>query len=419
MTKSVLAVFLASACGVLAQAPATNYDEAKVPAYKLPELLMTNGGQPVKSAAHWQARRAEIRSVLETQMFGRSPGRPVKMSFESLQIDRTALGGKAVRKDVALHVEGKTFNLLLYLPAHAPRPAPVFVGLGFHPNHTVSSDPGIRLAGEWELDKETKAVVLRPQPESTRGSAASRWQVEMLLSRGYGLATVYYGDIEPDVVGGMKDGIRGVYLENGQQAPGDGEWGAIAAWAWGLSRAIDYLATDKDVDDTRLTVVGHSRLGKAALWAGATDLRPAMVISNESGEGGAAISRRVFGETVADLNTRFPHWFCGNYKRYNGREDSMPFDSHMLLALVAPRPLYVASAEDDRWADPRGEFLAAVAASEAYEVLGKKGVGTAQMPPVNQPVGDTVRYHVRTGAHDITAYDWQQYLDFADRHLRK
>jgi hypothetical protein len=242
--------------------------------------------------------------------------------------------------------------------------------------------------------------------------------VEAILARGFGLAAMYYGDIEPDIPGATKSGIRGTYLHPGQEAPAEGEWGAIAAWAWGLSRVVDYLETDKSVDAGRLAIVGHSRLGKTALWAGAMDTRFGIVISNNSGEGGAAISRRVFGETVADLNTRFPHWFCGNYRKYSGREADMPFDAHMLLALAAPRPLYVASAEEDRWADPRGEFLAAVAASEVYELLGRKGVGTMAMPPVNQPVGDTVRYHVRTGKHDITAYDWQQYLDFAERHFR-
>jgi hypothetical protein len=319
---------------------------------------------------------------------------------------------------VSIKARGLTFHVLLYLPARARRPVPVFVGLGFSPNQSVSADPGITLAGTWVRNTDTKAVELQPGQASSRGSAASRWQVEAVLARGFGLATMYYGDIEPDIAGAMKLGIRGAYLKPGREAPGDDEWGAIAAWAWGLSRVADYLQTDKDVDPARLALVGHSRLGKTALWAGATDTRFGIVISNDSGEGGAAISRRGFGETVADLNNRFPHWFCGNYRQYGGREAEMPFDAHMLLALVAPRPLYVASAEDDQWADPKGEFLAAVAASEVYELLGKKAVGTATMPPVNRPVGDAVRYHVRTGKHDITAYDWQQYLDFAERHFR-
>jgi hypothetical protein len=413
----MLLVMLLSAV-LLAQQPPTNYDEAKVPAYDLPELLVMDNGIRVSTTPDWPKRRAEIRSLLETQMFGRAPGRPQEMRFEVDSIDKAALGGTAIRKQVSIFVAGKRLALLLYLPAKRTGSAPVFVGLDFGPNQGVSADRGIPLAGVWIQNKDTKAIELQPRQEPSRGSAASRWQVETLLARGYGLATMYYGDIEPDFDGAMKLGVRGAYLKKGQETPGDDEWGAIAAWAWGLSRAADYLERDKDVDATRLALVGHSRLGKTALWAGAMDTRFGLVISNDSGEGGAAISRRRFGETVADLNRRFPHWFCGNYKQYSGREDRMPFDSHMLLALVAPRPLYVASAEEDQWADPKGEFLGEVAASDVYELLGRKGLGTKQMPPVNQPVGDTVRYHVRTGKHDITAYDWEQYLDFADRHLR-
>jgi Tol biopolymer transport system component len=411
------AVLVLSGSVALAQAPATNYDEAKVPPHTLPPLLVMSGGAPVRGAADWETRRTEIRALLESQMFGRAPARPDGLAFAVTDVDRAALGGKAVRKHVSITARGKTFGLLLYLPAAAARPVPVFVGLGFSPNQSVSTDPGIRPAGTWIQHKGSSAIELQPARESSRGSAASRWQVDAILARGFGLATMYYGDIEPDIAGAMTLGIRGTYLKPGQEAPGAGDWGAIAAWAWGLSRVVDYLETDRDVDARRLAVVGHSRLGKAALWAGAADTRFAMVISNDSGEGGAAISRRGYGETVADLNTRFPHWFCADYKKYSGREAEMPFDAHMLLALAAPRPLYVASAEEDRWADPRGEFLAAVAASEVYELLGRKGLATKTMPPVNQPVGETVRYHVRTGTHDITAYDWQQYLDFAERHF--
>ena len=415
--KTALLLF-AFGCVALTQAPATNYDEAKVPAYRLPPLLAMNDGAPVRTAEDWTKRRAEIRALLESQMFGRAPARPADLTFAVDSIDKAALGGRAVRRELSIKARGLSLHLLLYLPTNATGPVPVFVGLGFNPNQSVSADPGIALAGTWVQNKETKLIELQPAQEDSRGSAASRWQLDMLLARGFGLATMYYGDIEPDIIGAMKRGVRGTYLKPGQEAPDASDWGAIAAWAWGLSRAADYLETDKGVDAGRMALVGHSRLGKTALWAGAMDTRFGIVISNDSGEGGAAISRRVFGETLADLNNRFPHWFCGNYKQYTGHEGEMPFDSHMLLALIAPRPLYVATAEEDQWADPKGEFLAAVAASEVYELLGKKGVGTVAMPPVNQPVGDAVRYHVRTGKHDITAYDWRQYLDFAERQLR-
>ena len=396
--------------------PATNYDESKVPAYTLPPLLVKQNGDRVQRAADWAVRREEIRLVLESQMFGRAPRETGAVQYSKTD-EGPALAGQAVRRQVTITVAGRQLHLLLYLPAKVARPVPVFVGLGFQPNQSVHRDPGIRLAGTWVRNSTTQAIELKPADESTRGAASSRWPVEAILSRGYGLATMYYGDIEPDHDGARSLGIRHGFSKPGQPPPGDDGWGAIAAWAWGLSRIADYLNQDKDVDASRLIVVGHSRLGKAALWAGAQDPRFAIVISNDSGEGGAAISRRRFGETVADLNTRFPHWFCGKYQQHSGGEDQMPFDAHMLLALAAPRPLYVASAADDLWADPKGEFLGAVAASEVYALLGRTGLGTSEMPPPDRPVGDTVRYHVRTGKHDITLYDWQQFLDFADRHL--
>ncbi|HOC19381.1 MAG TPA: hypothetical protein PKK95_14000, partial [Vicinamibacterales bacterium] len=322
MMPTFIAMVLAAAA--LQQAPPANYDEAKVPRYTLPPLLVMSDGRPVRDPAAWEVRRREILALLESQMFGRAPRPPADIAFEVLGVDQAALNGIAIRKDVAIGIKGKTLRLQLYLPAGAKRPVPVFLGLGFAPNQTVAADPGGPLAGAWARGDQSKEASLQAAAEASRGAAASRWQVEKLLARGYGLATMYYGDIEPDFDGSMRQGIRAAFVAPGQQAPGDAEWGAIAAWAWGLGRGVDYLVTDKDVDASRIAVVGHSRLGKTALWAGATDPRIAMVISNDSGEGGAAISRRRFGETVADLNRRFPHWFCGNYRQYSDREDEMP-----------------------------------------------------------------------------------------------
>ncbi len=410
------------ACSIAgAQPPGTNYDESKVPNYTLPDPLTLRNGEKVRDAKTWyDRRRPEILELYRSEIYGRSPTKVPKLNYEVLSVDNQALGGKAIRKQVTIYFAGKKdapkMDLLIYLPAASKKPVPVFLGLGFSGNESVNTDPGIALAEEWVRDPTTKQMVKRRASEKSRGSAASRWQVEKILEHGYGLATAYYGDVEPDFNGGMQYGIRPLFFKPGQTEPAPDEWGAIGAWAWGLSRAMDYLEKDRAIDSHRVAVIGHSRLGKTALWAGAQDTRFSIVISNDSGEGGAAISRRIFGEQVRNLNTSFPHWFCGNFKKYNDRESELPVDSHMLLALIAPRPLYVASAEEDQWADPRGEFLGVVNASPVYELLGKQGLGTDQMPPAHQPIMRTVAYHIRAGKHDITAYDWEQYLKFADMH---
>ena len=406
----------AIAAGVAAGQPAGfNYDEAKVPEYELPEILRMADGEAVETVADWDARRTEILRIFERQVYGAAPEAPPNMRFSVLEESVAALGGLARRKQVRVDFSGTAggpgMELLLYTPAAATGPVAVFAGLNFGGNHTVHPDPAIHLGKGWVRDGE--GVVENRSTEQTRGRSASRWQLERVLKRGYGLATVYCGDLDPDFDDGFRNGVHRLAPP---RTPAD--WGSIAAWAWGLSRALDYLATDSLVNASRVAVIGHSRLGKTALWTGARDPRFAMVISNDSGCGGAALSRRRFGETVERINTRFPHWFAENFKRYNGKEDDLPVDQHMLLALVAPRPLYVASAEDDAWADPKGEFLAAMHAGEAYELLGKRGLRVAEQPGVNEPVMQDVAYHVRSGKHDVTAYDWERYLDFADKHWK-
>jgi hypothetical protein len=408
---------------LIAQPAPPNYDESKVPSYTLPDPLVLNGGKEVRSAAKWRLkRRGEILELFRTNVYGRSPGRPAKMKFDVDSTDRNALGGLATRQEITLHFQaergGPKMELLLYVPNAARKPVPAFLGLNFNGNHAIQADPGITLSQQWIRTDKKRGVIDNRATEAARGSEASRWPVEMIVRRGYALATAYYGDLEPDFADGWKLGVRGA-LGSGAGGVGFGpdDWGAIGAWAWGLSRAMDYLEKDKQIDAKRVAVLGHSRLGKTALWAGAQDERFAIVISNNSGEGGAALTRRRFGETIDRINASFPHWFCANFKQYNGKENELPVDAHMLIALIAPRPVYVASAEEDLWADPRGEFLAARAAQPVYRLLGQSGLGVDQMPVLNQPVGDTIGYHIRSGKHDVTDYDWQQYLNFADRHF--
>jgi hypothetical protein len=405
-------------------ATASNSDESKVLPYTLPNPLLLPGGDLIQDSKTWQKKgRPHILKLFQDEVYGRSPARTGSVRFNVTSVDPQALGGKATRKEVTIELTkikgGPVMRLLLYVPNGAARPSPAFLGLNFDGNQTVAADPGITLAMKWSHPDKQADSVCQQASESTRGKGSEAWQVEKIIARGYALATVYCGDIEPDYADGWQHGLRAALGKKGAKTEfKPNEWGCISAWAWGLSRALDYLEKDKDIDAHRVAVMGHSRLGKTALWAGAQDERFALVISNESGEGGAALARRNFGETTAIINRNFPHWFSGNFKQYADREDKIPVDQHELLALIAPRPLYVASAELDLWSDPRGEFLSAKHAEPVYRLFGKTGLGSAEMPALNQPVGDIIRYHIRTGKHDVTAYDWEQYLDFADKQMK-
>jgi hypothetical protein len=414
-----VALAVARATPAAAQPANAQYDESKVAAYALPDPLRFEAGGLVTTAEAWRSRRAEIQKLFETRVYGRSPGAPSAMRFVVVENAAGALAGLAMRRQVRVLLDGTesgpAFTLLLYLPSAAKGPVPAFLGLNFGGNHTLSTEPAVPVSKAWMRDGP--GIADHRATEASRGSAASAWPLERILRRGYALATVYYGDIEPDHAEGWKDGVR-ARIGPGTRGPmAADDWGALAAWAWGLRRALDYLEAVPEIDGRRVAVVGHSRLGKAALWAGAQDERFALVVSNDSGEGGAALARRKFGERTEDITRAFPHWFCSGFRAYAGREETIPVDQHELLALVAPRPLYVASATEDLWADPRGEFLSAQAAEPVYRMLGKGGLGVRERPAPDRPVGDTIGYHLRTGAHALTAWDWERYLDFADRKL--
>ncbi|CAG4992438.1 Carbohydrate esterase [Dyadobacter sp. CECT 9275] len=404
---------------VCAQEMETNEDERKVNAYVLPELLRTNSGKLVRNVRDWErVRRPEILAAFEDYIFGKTPVRKLPPRIAVTSVDQKALNGKAIRKQITVFFSQKDkpkIDILLYLPAGTRKPFPVFLALNFEGNHSVCADSGITISQRWMRYDKVRGIENHYATAASRGSRAERWPVEEILQRGYGLATVYQGDVELDRPERSPDDIHAMFRK-----PGPGDWGGIAAWSWGLSRVMDYLVTDTQVDAKKVAVLGHSRLGKAALWAGALDKRFAMVISNNSGEGGASLYRRNFGETIADLTRAVPYWFCENFSEFSGHENDLPVDAHELIALMAPRPVYVASAVEDTWADPRGEFLSLYHASPAYHLYGLRGLESNRQPDVGQNAGAGVLgYHLRKGDHELTRIDWQYFLNFADRYFKK
>jgi hypothetical protein len=393
-----------------------NYDETLSGTYTLPDPLVLTNGKKVKSAGQWyKKRRPQIVSLFEEFEYGRIPAMPKGLSFMVSDKGTPALNGKAIRRQVTVYLTRDTsqhkMDILIYLPAGANKPVPLFFNVSFSPNVSVVDDPGINNGFTWS--REGKRV---PAPRTGR---FGRLDPNIFLSQGIGFATVYYGDIEPDFADGIKYGIRGYYLKEGQKYPADDEWGAISAWSYGLSRAMDYFETDNQIDSKKVAICGASRLGKTVLWAGCRDTRFGMVIASCSGEGGAAISRRWYGETIDHMThpTRYFYQFATNWRNFKDDPSKSPVDANLLIALMAPRPLLLQTGDTDKWSDPKGEFLAAVSAGPVYELLGKKSLGTDVYPAAGAPILNDLGYFMHVGGHGTLPADYEVFIRFIKMHF--
>lgn len=370
---------------------AQNYDESKVGSYTLPELLKTQSGQTISTVDEWEkVRRPEILKLFEDHVYGQVPNDYDDIQFRIKNTDKKAMGGKATLKEVLITVfrnqKTATINLVMFTPNKVKKPVPVFLVL----NHR-----GIKTM------------------DVTRQNKDGFWPAEEVIEAGYGIAGFDVIDFAPDHKENFSKGVLDqLYPE---QLAMDNGMRALGAWGWGASRAIDYFETDRSVDATKVITVGHSRGGKASLWCGAQDQRVAITISNESGNSGAALSRRNFGETVERIVTTFPYWFCPNYRQYGNNEAKLPVDQHMLIGLIAPRAVYVASAAEDLWADPKGQYLSLTEAQPVYRLYGFEPSLPEEMPAVNeQVIRPAMGFHNREGKHNMTPFDWQQFIRFAD-----
>lgn len=394
-----------------------NYDESKAETSAIPDILAKPDGSRAQSFAEWyDFCRPAAMKVFENEFYGKRPPRPAQISFKTLEESDDALEGIAKRRQIEIKVGDKdgekTFVMLVYSPKNSTtqNPAPSFICLNFQGNHTTSDDKEILLTDSWARGvKGNKAL------DEHRGLKKNRWPLKEIVERGYAVATIYYGDIYPDKdkIDGTPESIYTIFDKSAHDLP------AISAWSWGLSRGIDALETLPDIDSSKIFVVGHSRLGKTSLLTSACDKRVAIAASNDSGCMGAALSRRNYGETPASMLVNFPFWFSKNLAKYASDPSTMPVDQHQFIAMTAPRPVYVASATQDQWADPRGEFMSLMEASKVYELLGAKKLPKDSDYSPEKPFHGDVGYHLRIGKHDITVYDWMNYCDFADLHFGK
>jgi hypothetical protein len=384
----------------------TNYDEDKVPPYVLPDPLALQNGQPVRDADAWfKERRPEILQLYTTQVFGRVPENVPKVTYKVVETDPAAMGGRAVRRLVAVHFgdkpDGPVVQVHLYLPAKATAPVPVLLHLVFFGNPPIPGGPPPQ-----------------PPPAGFPRGINEAGPIAEILARGYGYATFRYTEVQPDKPNTFQSGVIGLALAPGATKPAADEWGTISAWAWGASRVLDYFATDSSIDARRVALIGHSRLGKTVLWAGAQDQRFALAYSSCAGEMGSALSRRDYGETIDDMASNFGYQFAGNFQKYAGHWTDLSVDAHLLIALHAPRPVFITAGTEDVWSDPRGEFLAEVAAGPVYRLLGRKDLGTTELRLDTPLIAGDLGFHEHTGGHTMPAADWNAFLDFADKYLR-
>jgi hypothetical protein len=394
---------------------------AKLPAQReLPDPLTLLDGAKVATAKDWTSkRRPELKKLFQHYMYGYFPPKPANVQFKVERVDPRALGGKATLKEVTISFGPPgtpKIHLLLFVPNERKGPVPVFLGMNFCGNHTLVNDPKVRLPETW-LPKHCPGVKDNHATDAGRGKQVDVWAIEQTIARGYAVATLYCGDVDPDRAD-KREGIQPHLIKPGEE-PGAHSWGTIAAWAWGLQRAVDYLVTDPDIDATRIIVVGHSRLGKTALLASAFDERVALAIPHQAGCGGTSPSRGTVGESVKRINTSFPHWFNGAFKEFNDHPERLPFDQHCLIALMAPRPVLLSNAVEDQWANPSGQFEMLKAAEPVYKLLGVGGLEDHKMPEVGRLSPGRLGYYIREGKHSMTPGDWRVFCDYADRQLGK
>lgn len=417
-----LSMFSALAINSPARADFPPIDQLK-PTAGLPDVLTMLDGTKVANKEQWETnRKPELKALFQHYMYGRLPPGPTRQEFQTSE-PRDCLGGKAELRDITiLAVEPKTghpLHVILITPKGIESP-PVFIGMNFCGNHALLDDPKIPLPTGWVRNNCAGAMNERAT-DAGRGTDHEKWNTDLIVSRGYALASFYSGDIDPDTPD-MTDGIGPTFYKPGQEKQADDDAATIALWAWGFHRVVDYLAeSPKLVDPARIAVVGHSRNGKTALLAGAMDERIALVIPHQAGCGGTAPSRtkNPKAESVQRINTSFPHWFCDNFKKFNEHVDLLPFDQHCLVALCAPRPVLYSNAQDDQWANPNGQFELLRAATPVYELYGVEGLAKDSQPEIGKLTKSRLGYFLREGKHSMSRPDWEVFLEFADEHLKK